>query len=293
MVLTLARAQPVGACAVSRLARSGHSGRRRLTADRWPVSGCGCLYFWQLLVVAFEVPRACCCRQRRPRSAMSRWSTPPEAVGRLRADRAVGGRRGLDARLRPGVLAWPWRHWPRPRFLQRAAWLPLASLDQHRALGGGGPIAVVMRGFGLSGPPRPLWLVLADLLPHAGVHPGRACGSAGKLERELMHSYAASQRANSSGHCAFARCHAASVWRASKRQCQPGLGRGHRGGSFWVPTVGLGLSDLHQSGPQRAWHRSAGSNVVAAVTGRSPHALPDTPGTPRRAVSGIRSVRGK
>ena len=142
------------------------------------------LYFWQLLVVAFEVPRVIL--------------PPPSMIFQSLADNApnlwgdfvqtvlksvvVGWVLGCSLGFAVAVAI------DRMPFLQRGL-LPIASLTSAIPLVGVAPIAVMW--FGFEWPSKAAVVVLMTFFPML-VSTLAGLKAAGKLELELMHSYAAS-----------------------------------------------------------------------------------------------------
>ena len=142
------------------------------------------VYFWQLLVVAFEVPRVIL--------------PPPSLIAQSLADNALrlwgdfvqtvvksvflGWALGCSLGFTVAVAI------DRLPFLQRGL-LPIASLTSAVPLVGVAPIAVMW--FGFEWPSKVAVVVLMTFFPML-VSTLAGLKSAGKLELELMHSYAAS-----------------------------------------------------------------------------------------------------
>ena len=141
------------------------------------------LYFWQLLVVAFQVPRVLL-----PppvmilQSMLEHWPTLWRDFNQTVLKAVVLGW-VLGSALGFGVAL----AIDRQPFLQRGL-LPLASLTSTIPLVAVAPIAVMW--FGFEWPSKAAVVVLMTLFPML-VSTLAGLQASGKLERELMHSYAA------------------------------------------------------------------------------------------------------
>jgi NitT/TauT family transport system permease protein len=142
------------------------------------------LYFWQLLVVAFEVPRVLL-----PppvmilQSLLEHWPTlwrdfTQTVLKAVLLGWVLGSALGFGVALAID----------RQPFLQRGL-LPLASLTSTIPLVAVAPIAVMW--FGFEWPSKAAVVVLMTFFPML-VSTLAGLQASGKLERELMHSYAAS-----------------------------------------------------------------------------------------------------
>ena len=132
----------------------------------------------------------------------------------------------------------------RALFLQRGL-LPLASLTSTPCpLVAVAPIAVMW--FGFEWPSKAAVVVLMTFFPML-VSTLAGLQAAGKLERELMHSYAAKLQPHLVGTL---RLPAATphLFGALKVNASLAFDRGHRGGVFDPPRWGWGF-DFHRSGP--------------------------------------------
>lgn len=148
------------------------------------VFGLWLLYFWQLLVTAFEVPRV--------------LLPAPSLIGQALVDHADTLQRDFVQTVLKSVFT----GWlmgcslgfgvavaiDRMPFLQRGL-LPIASLTSTVPLVGVAPIAVMW--FGFDWPSKAAVVVLMTFFPML-VSTLAGLKAAGKLERELMYSYAAS-----------------------------------------------------------------------------------------------------
>lgn len=144
------------------------------------------LYFWQLLVTAFAVPRVLL---PAPVDIFIALFTETEKLGgdfvqTVLKSVLTGYVLGCGLGIATGIAI------ERSLFLQRGL-LPIASLTSTIPLVGVAPIAVMW--FGFDWPSKVAVVVLMTFFP-AMVSTLAGLGAAGKLERELMHSYAASPR---------------------------------------------------------------------------------------------------
>jgi NitT/TauT family transport system permease protein len=142
------------------------------------------LYFWQLLVVAFEVPRVLLpapslIAQSLVDNAPKLWGDFTQTVLKAVATGWVLGC-GLGFGVAIAIDRLP--------FLQRGL-LPLASLTSTVPLVAVAPIAVML--FGFDWQSKAAVVVLMTFFPML-ISTLAGLQAAGKLERELMHSYAAS-----------------------------------------------------------------------------------------------------
>lgn len=142
------------------------------------------IYFWQLLVVAFEVPRVL-------------LPPPSLIVQALTSHSAVLWGDFVQTVLKAVLIGWALGSGlgfavavaiDRQPFLQRGL-LPLASLTSTVPLVAVAPIAVMW--FGFEWPSKAAVVVLMTFFPML-VSTLAGLKAAGKLERELMYSYAAS-----------------------------------------------------------------------------------------------------
>ena len=169
-------------------------------------------------------------------------------------------------------------------FLQRGL-LPIASLTSAIPLVGVAPIAVMW--FGFEWPSKAAVVVLMTFFPMlvstlAGLQASK------RLERELMHSYAASYT-RTLWSLRLPSATALHVRRA-QGQCQPGADRRHRGRVLRLADLGPGLSHLDRSDSMNmtlVW----AAVVVAAVTGSLAYAL--LARLERRAAFWHPSMRGR
>ena len=142
------------------------------------------LYFWQILVVAFEVPRVllpapALIAQSILDNGAKLWGDFEQTV--LKAV-LIGGTVGSALGFAVAVAI------DRSPFLQRGL-LPLASLTSTVPLVAVAPIAVMW--FGFEWPSKAAVVVLMTFFPML-VSTLAGLQASGKLERELMYSYAAS-----------------------------------------------------------------------------------------------------
>jgi NitT/TauT family transport system permease protein len=160
-------------------------------------------------------------------------------------------------------------------FLQRGL-LPMASLTSTMPLVGVAPIAVMW--FGFEWPSKAAVVVLMTFFPML-VSTLAGLQAAGRLERELMHSYAASYTAPC-GRCA---CRAMPfIFSALKVNATLALIGAIVAEFFGSPTVGLGFrisTEAARMNMTLVW----GAIVVAAVTGSVAYALACTVGTAWRS----------
>lgn len=142
------------------------------------------IYFWQLLVRAFDVPRVL-------------LPAPSDIIVSLLDNAATLGGDFVQTVMKSVLIGYTLGCGlgigvgfaiDRSPFLQRGL-LPLASLTSTIPLVGVAPIAVMW--FGFDWPSKAAVIVLMTFFP-ALVSTLAGLQSAGKLERELMHSYAAS-----------------------------------------------------------------------------------------------------
>ncbi len=163
-----------------------------LDSPRWIASftavifGLWALYFWQLLVTAFAVPRVL---MPAPADIVMALFTQADKLGGDFVQTVLksvlsGYLLGSGLGIALGIAI------ERSPFLQRGL-LPIASLTSTIPLVGVAPIAVMW--FGFDWPSKVAVVVLMTFFP-ALVSTLAGLGAAGKLERELMHSYAASPR---------------------------------------------------------------------------------------------------
>ena len=220
------------------------------------------VYFWQLLVVAFEVPRVIL--------------PPPSLIAQSLADNApklwgdfvqtvlksvvVGWVLGCGLGFAVAVAI------DRMPFLQRGL-LPIASLTSAIPLVGVAPIAVMW--FGFEWPSKAAVVVLMTFFPML-VSTLAGLKAAGKLELELMHSYAASYWRT----LLALRLPAALpfMFGALKVNATLALIGAIVAEYFGSPTQGIGFRISTEAGKMNmplVW----GSIVVAAVTGSLAYAL--------------------
>jgi NitT/TauT family transport system permease protein len=148
------------------------------------VFGLWLLYFWQLLVVAFEVPRVLLPAPTLiAESIGEQWPLLLKDFVQTVLKSVLSGW-VLGCGLGFGVAV----AIDRMPFLQRGL-LPIASLTSTVPLVGVAPIAVMW--FGFDWPSKTAVVVLMTFFPML-VSTLAGLKAAGKLERELMHSYAAS-----------------------------------------------------------------------------------------------------
>ena len=238
------------------------------------------LYFWQILVVAFEVPRVLL-----PAPALIGHSLLENGT-KLWADfnqtvvRAVfvGWILGCGLGFSVAVAI------DRMPFLQRGL-LPLASLTSTVPLVAVAPIAVMW--FGFEWPSKAAVVVLMTFFPMM-VSTLAGLQASGRLERELMHSYAASY----SRTLWSLRLPAATpfIFGALKVNATLALIGAIVAEFFGSPTVGLGFrisTEASRMNMSLVW----GAIVVAAVTGSLAYAL--LVRLERRVAFWHPSVRGK
>ena len=238
------------------------------------------LYFWQVLVVAFEVPRVLLpaptlITQSLLDNSDKLWGdfeqTVLKAVG-------VGWLLGCGLGFAVAVAI------DRMPFLQRGL-LPLASLTSTIPLVAVAPIAVMW--FGFEWPSKAAVVVLMTFFPML-VSTLAGLKASGKLERELMHSYGAS--------------YGRTLWSLRLPSATPFLMGALKINAtlaligaivaefFGSPTVGLGFrisTEASRMNMPLVW----GAIVVAAVTGSLVYAL--LVQLERRVAFWHPSVRGK
>ena len=226
------------------------------------VFGLWLVYLWQLLVTAFEVPRVLL---PAPAAIMASFV---EQSGLLWGDfvqtvvKSVFTGWVMGCALGFGVAV----AIDRMPFLQRGL-LPIASLTSTVPLVGVAPIAVMW--FGFDWPSKAAVVVLMTFFPML-VSTLAGLQAAGKLERELMHSYAASY-----GRTLLSLrlpCALPFVFGALKVNATLALIGAIVAEFFGSPTAGLGFristeaSKMHMS---LVWS----AIVVAAITGSAAYAL--------------------
>ncbi|MES2947950.1 MAG: ABC transporter permease [Pseudomonadota bacterium] len=238
------------------------------------------LYFWQMLVVAFEVPRVLLPAptlivQSLIDNPGKLWGDFNQTV--LKAV-CVGWLLGSGLGFAVAVAI------DRMPFLQRGL-LPLASLTSTVPLVAVAPIAVMW--FGFEWPSKAAVVVLMTFFPML-VSTLAGLKSSGKLERELMYSYAASY-----GRTLWSlRLPAAMpfIFGALKVNATLALIGAIVAEFFGSPTVGLGFrisTEAARMNMSLVW----GAIVVAAVTGSLAYAL--LVQLERRAAFWHPSIRGK
>ena len=238
------------------------------------------LYFWQILVVAFDVPRILL-----PAPTLivqSIIDNPEKLWGDFNQTvlRAVGVGWLLGSGLGFAVAV----AIDRMPFLQRGL-LPLASLTSTVPLVAVAPITVMW--FGFEWPSKAAVVVLMTFFPML-VSTLAGLKSSGKLERELMHSYAASY----SRTLWSLRLPAATpfIFGALKVNATLALIGAIVAEFFGSPTVGLGFrisTEAARMNMPLVW----GAIVVAAVTGSLAYAL--LVRLERRAAFWHPSIRGQ
>ena len=238
------------------------------------------LYFWQVLVVAFEVPRVLLpaptlIAQSLLENYPKLWGDFTQTVLKAVVVGWVLGS-GLGFLVAIAIDRLP--------FLQRGL-LPLASLTSTVPLVAVAPIAVMW--FGFEWPSKAAVVVLMTFFPML-VSTLAGLQASGKLERELMHSYAASY----SRTLWSLRLPAATpfMFGALKVNATLALIGAIVAEFFGSPTVGLGFrisTEAARMNMSLVW----GAIVVAAVTGSLAYAL--LVQLERRAAFWHPSVRGK
>ncbi len=238
------------------------------------------LYFWQLLVVAFEVPRVLLPAPSLIAQSLldnydKLWGDFAQTV--LKAV-CVGWLVGSGLGFAVAVAI------DRLPFLQRGL-LPLASLTSTVPLVAVAPIAVMW--FGFEWPSKAAVVVLMTFFPML-VSTLAGLQASGKLERELMYSYAAS--------------YSRTLWSLRLPAATPFLMGALKVNAtlaligaivaefFGSPTVGLGFrisTEASRMNMALVW----GAIVVAAITGSLAYAL--LVQLERRAAFWHPSVRGK
>ena len=182
-LLTVALACQARTCVQSFAALAGSP---RLASATAALFGAWGIYFWQLLIRAFDVPKvllpapsdiALALLEHAPTLGGDFVQTVVKSV-------VIGYLLGCSLGIGVGVLI------DRSPFLQRGL-LPLAAMTSTIPLVGIAPIAVMW--FGFDWPSKAAVIILMTFFP-ALVSTLAGLQAAGKLERELMHSYAASPR---------------------------------------------------------------------------------------------------
>ena len=220
------------------------------------------VYFWQLLVMAFEVPRVILpppslIAQSLADNALRLWGDFVQTVVKsVLLGWALGCALGFTVAVAIDRLP----------FLQRGL-LPIASLTSAVPLVGVAPIAVMW--FGFEWPSKAAVVVLMTFFPML-VSTLAGLKSAGKLELELMHSYAASYWQT----LLALRLPAALpfMFGALKVNATLALIGAIVAEYFGSPTQGIGFRISTEAGKMNmplVW----GSIVVAAVTGSLAYAL--------------------
>ena len=177
-------------CAVALQARTSVQrvaaleGSPRLASATAALFGAWGIYFWQLLVRAFDVPKVLLPAPTDIALALVEHAATlsGDFVQTVIKSVLVGYVVGCSLGIGVGVLI------ERSPFLQRGL-LPIAALTSTIPLVGVAPIAVMW--FGFDWPSKAAVIVLMTFFP-ALVSTLAGLQAAGKLERELMHSYAAS-----------------------------------------------------------------------------------------------------
>jgi NitT/TauT family transport system permease protein len=238
------------------------------------------LYFWQILVVAFEVPRVLLPAptlivQSLLENYAKLWGDFTQTV--LKAV-CVGWLLGSGLGFTVAVAI------DRMPFLQRGL-LPLASLTSTVPLVAVAPIAVMW--FGFEWPSKAAVVVLMTFFPML-VSTLAGLKASGKLERELMHSYAASYMRT----LWSLRLPSATpfIFGALKVNATLALIGAIVAEFFGSPTVGLGFrisTEAARMNMSLVW----GAIVVAAVTGSLAYAL--LVQLERRAAFWHPSIRGQ
>jgi NitT/TauT family transport system permease protein len=238
------------------------------------------LYFWQMLVVAFEVPRVLLPAptlivQSLLENYAKLWGDFTQTV--LKAV-CVGWLLGSGLGFTVAVAI------DRMPFLQRGL-LPLASLTSTVPLVAVAPIAVMW--FGFEWPSKAAVVVLMTFFPML-VSTLAGLKASGKLERELMHSYAASYMRT----LWSLRLPSATpfIFGALKVNATLALIGAIVAEFFGSPTVGLGFrisTEAARMNMSLVW----GAIVVAAVTGSLAYAL--LVQLERRAAFWHPSIRGQ
>ena len=238
------------------------------------------VYFWQVLVMAFDVPRVILpapslIAQSLGDNAPKLWGDFVQTVVK---SVFIGWALGCGLGFAVAVAI------DRLPFLQRGL-LPIASLTSAVPLVGVAPIAVMW--FGFEWPSKAAVVVLMTFFPML-VSTLAGLKAAGKLERELMHSYAA----NYWQTLLALRLPAALpfMFGALKVNATLALIGAIVAEYFGSPTQGIGFRISTEAGKMNmplVW----GSIVVAAVTGSLAYAL--LVQLERRAAFWHPSVRGK
>jgi NitT/TauT family transport system permease protein len=182
MVLALAGVAVMAAISVQRVAHL--DGHRWCAVATAALFGCWVLYFWQVGVVMFDVPRVLLPAPSFIAQALfDRWDVlAGDFVQTVLKAVLVGWLLGSGLGFVVGVAI------DRAPFLQRGL-LPLASLTSTVPLVAVAPIAVMW--FGFDWPSKAAVVVLMTFFPML-VATLAGLQAAGRIERELMHSYAAS-----------------------------------------------------------------------------------------------------
>lgn len=238
------------------------------------------LYFWQMLVVAFEVPRVLLPAptlivQSLIDNPGKLWGDFTQTV--LKAV-CVGWLLGSSLGFAVAVAI------DRMPFLQRGL-LPLASLTSTVPLVAVAPIAVMW--FGFEWPSKAAVVVLMTFFPML-VSTLAGLKSSGKLERELMVSYAASY--SRTLWSLRLPCATPFIFGALKVNATLALIGAIVAEFFGSPTVGLGFrisTEAARMNMSLVW----GAIVVAAVTGSLAYAL--LVQLERRAAFWHPSIRGQ
>ena len=220
------------------------------------------VYFWQLLVTAFDVPRVLLPAPSFIVQAMAeQWPVLwTDFVQTVLKSVLTGWLLGCGLGFAVAVAI------DRMPFLQRGL-LPLASLTSTVPLVGVAPIAVMW--FGFDWPSKAAVVVLMTFFPML-VSTLAGLKAAGKLERELMHSYAASY-----GQTLFSlRLPSAMpfIFGALKVNATLALIGAIVAEFFGSPTAGLGFRISTEAAKMHmplVW----GAIVVAAITGSAAYAL--------------------
>ena len=150
------------------------------------IFGLWIVYFWELLIVAFDVPRVLLPAPSVIVTAMIGHATTlaTDFLQTVCKSVLVGYVLGCGSGIGVAIAI------DRSPFMQKGL-LPIASLSSTIPLVGVAPIAVMW--FGFDWPSKAAVIVLMTFFP-ALVSTLAGLNSSGKLERELMYSYAASHR---------------------------------------------------------------------------------------------------
>jgi NitT/TauT family transport system permease protein len=239
---------------------AGRAARQPLERPAPPLFGLWLLYLWELGVTVFEVPRVLLPAPSLIVQAL--WDNTAtlggDFVQTVLKSVLIGYLLGNGLGVLTGIAI------DRAPFLQRG--LQLAALTSTVPLVGVAPIAVMW--FGFDWPSKAAVIVLMTFFP-ALINTLAGLEAAGKLERELMHSYAAGYRPHPA---VAAPAHRRAIFGALKVNATLSLIGAIVAEFFGSPTAGLGFrisTEAARMNMPLVW----AAIVVAALTGSGLYAL--------------------